>query len=68
VCLFVGTAPGIFGLVSSGLEADMNLKSTIPGRRADFEALPLKIRLKAWPEARFPTRRHYCVTEGMFAE
>ncbi len=34
------------------------------GKRADFEALPIRIRPKSGPEARCPTRKHYCVTQG----
>ena len=32
------------------------------GRRADFGALPVAVRPKSSPEARFPARKHYCVT------
>ncbi len=32
LCQFVGTAPGIFGLASSGVVADLGPESTIPGR------------------------------------
>jgi hypothetical protein len=34
----------------------------LAGRRADFEALPTRIRPKSGPEARFPARKQYCVT------
>ncbi len=32
------------------------------GRRADFCISPVAVRPKNGPEARFPTRKHYCVT------
>ncbi len=32
------------------------------GPAADFEAFPMRIRPKFKPEARFPARKHYCVT------
>ncbi len=35
-----------------------------PGRRADGEALPISIRPKSGPEARFTARKHYGLTKG----
>ncbi len=32
------------------------------GRRADFEAFPIKIWPKSGPKPRFPGRKHFCVT------
>ena len=32
------------------------------GRRAEFEAFPIRIRSKSVPGVRFPARKHYCVT------
>jgi hypothetical protein len=31
-------------------------------RRAVFEALPIRIRLKPGPETQFPARNHFCLT------
>ncbi len=58
-CRFVGTAPGILGLVSSGLGADLGSKSTIPGRihssfcLADYSTV-LRLRLRILKSALGP--------------
>ncbi len=49
-----GPEIGLAGRISAG--QPQNPKA---GRRADFEALPNRIRPKSGPEARFLARKHY---------
>ncbi len=36
------------------------------GRRADFEAVPIRIRPKSGPEAQSPSQKHHCLTESTY--
>ena len=43
----------------AGLRPDFDRENRpSAGRKADFEALPIRIRPKSGPEARFPARKH----------
>ncbi len=59
---------GLLGRMSAGLQSGtpQNRPSGRPsaGRRADFDVCPTRIRPKSGREARFPARKHYCVTLG----
>ena len=58
--------PGRKSSFRVGFPPDSSLQSIrigpSTGRRTDFEALPISIRPKSGPEARFLARKHYSVT------
>ncbi len=51
-----------FGRILVGKVSKSALRQTEGRPEADFDAFPIRIRPKSGPEARFPARRHYCVT------
>ncbi len=56
-----------FGRILIGKTSKAVLRP-VKGRRADFEALPMRIRPTSGPEARFPARKPYCVLWGTVAD
>ena len=74
LCRSAGTVPDILGLVWLSFRPKSDSKSKISGgsfkgpcssaEPPEVEASPIRIKPKSGPEARFPARKHYCVTQG----
>ncbi len=57
-----GPEIGLPGRLSAGFQSGKPQNRPSAGRVADFEAFPNRVRPKSEPEARFLSRKHYCVT------
>ncbi len=55
--------PGRKSSFRAGFRPHSNRESLKAGRRADVDAFPIRMRPKSGPEARFPARKHHCVTQ-----